>query len=1532
MAKKTGSNTKNIANQRNILPVIKNQNLSQYNDHLLLALKAKEPQKSWEDLINDLDRDFTITNWQGLLSKLTARGNQISFWLLADEEFSLEELERLNLGENPFVSDTDPLKFWLEKALVDFIKRQFIAGLPPKIKSVFSARVRYYTNSLSELLSAIQLFPDQLNEPEQKKEYANFVAQFRVTFHNLKTALETSTPPIMLDELNTKNFNDWTESQQKSFDTIFTKTVLERLKGSVKRMKNLTKSTAELFSKPLFPSSIISKKYPIDYEELYQKAQTDYPDIAQQIADLEDQIIQGGDSDALDKEIEACYWKIYLEELKIKDANLANILQVLHDHKFDYSVLNQDPVLRSAFFDFLIETKVEQMEDEHTLELFGNDPDQLKDFLKQLVDFSSDTLNVNGYTFKIERELLDGANLALDSLWEFANNKELPLKITLSGVNTAGLWVADRELFDHLFISDAEANGQPWTYDKVELKGEKIGKLLVLLKMGAANVQDSLDPESESAKKRKNFQDDLQKQHEITKNMRKVHKKDASENPSEDADEEALKNATPEEKRKAFLEVWKSIKGENTEASDGGFIIGAEVYFTHTESSLPPYTNRANAWKKFRITDIDRVNGTFKAKCYGTELKLWSWEEGKEFDFHFEDFESFFINNDKLLEKPFKMLPWTHDLKTTYNKMLEGGVCSENLFRDAQFEDGKLKLTELNAEGKEVTEEVKYFGYDGDSDPKKAVLYETKRNSDHTVTIKSTNFLNKEWEARYHEKKMSYPDFLIFLQEKQLTPKTEAIAKREKQKIDDIHSSQHRKLKRVSIHSLVFSVKNIWKKINDGVSDYQKAQDEACLDWLTGDVGIYNLLNKGLWWLAPALSDTLTALQDKVVSEKEKKNWGSIEQRLKIFKGVEFPDIFSSGKDPATGQRLRQLDACLPKGKTLKDILISRQCVINNGALRPIMAAAMIANLKQGKGLYRGMSEYDNQALWVQCLLGPEHYQRYLEYRKKIQADIDSGAGDADQLRDLLVKSEVNYIVWNIQNAHGNDKYFGSVKDKNRQALKKIYSNEFANQLNSAAEEITGHGAVEWACGKYKKMNTFNVVEEEFKKNIASSRIESGLGALKRMGELAKTRQQRQTLEAAMSYVTMTGILNKYAGKETMTWFDGLARSLMLPTAFFADKPFHQHYAWHLLDQVPVQPRFSEAMKEGNLTESRFSKNSAEVPYKAFLGILWDWRSNNADTIDDYFLSLKTKEHKNDPILNKVKEVLWEKNPDNLDPSWRSKPKLTGHFGLNQTPAVIEQNKSYGKSGFDGKDEDERNDKATFWKELKANLEKAESDPEVKPEFFLKQFKTWFRRDGFADANDVENISMLRTIAKASKDVSKESITFEDSEYNIEFKVEAHTQKDVKNLIWYLFEGKVLKQGSCQPPVEFKKVLDFFVDYFTKHLGEICSDEVMKKVFDTGALEADDAKAGSFVNWKEYNSVIGKDDNVFAPPTEELDFTQKSKDAKQEEKRIKAWKKRYYKQDPFINRGLVDMEKHLRRINVAPPKLLSAGAGHITSS
>lgn len=1519
----------NSLNARETLQVIKNPRLSQYSDDLFSLLKANEPQKSWEELVNDLEHEFTIKNGEGLLSKLTANGNQISFWLLADEEFSLQELENLKLADNPFLADTDPLKLGLENVLVNFIKQQFISHLPRALKSAFSSRVRYYTTSLPELLSAIKNFPDQLNDLEQKREFTTFVSQFRITFHELKTAFETSAPPIVLDELNTKEFKDWTESQQKTFDTLFTKTVLERLRGRVQMMKNLTKSTAELFSKPLFPSSIISKKYPIDYEELYQKAQTDYPDIAQQIADLEDQIAQGGDVDALWREIEACYWKIYLEELKLKDNQLAEILQLLYDHQFDYSVLDQNPALRSAFFDILVETKVEQMEQDHVLELFGGDAETVKNFLKELVDFSKDTLTINGNTFKIQRQIIWGGNLSLLSLGEISKGDELPLKITLSDINSAGLSPENREFFDRLFLSNAEGEATPWTYDIIELQGNKLGKLLALLMMWGSSLVDTIDTESESAKKWAKFQEDIQKQYEITKNTRKLHEKSWWDEHKEWEDTEK-KEKTPEERNASFLESWNSIRGEKSETPDGGFAPWAILYFSLASmpSEVPPYGEESHQWLKLKITEVDWQNGTLKARPYWTELKLWPGLEGKQFDFHFENFEEQFINNEKFSDKPFKMLPWTYDFKTTYDKMLLSWICSESLFWDAKFDDGKLKLTELTAEGKELTEEVKYFGNNA-QDPDKAVLYETKRNPDHTVTIKSTNFLDKNKEAKHHEKRMSYPDFLIFLQEKKLTPKTETIAKREKQKIDDIHSHKHRKWKWVSIHSLVFSVKNIWKKINEGIDKYQKNQDEACLDWLTSDVGIYNLLNKGLWWIAPSLSDTFTSLHDEAISGKEKKNWSAIEERIKLFKGVEFPDIFSSGKDPASGERLRQLDACLGKWKTLKDILISGTCIINDDTLRPIVAAAMIANLKQGKGLYRWMSEYDNQGLWVKTLLGPEHYARYMQHRRACQAEIDSGAPDADQLRDLLVKSEVNYIVRNIQNAHGKDKYFGSVNDSNSQILKKIYSNEFASQLNTAAEEITGQSAVEGAYGKYKKLNTFNVAEEEFKKCIKSSRIESWLGALKRMGELAKKPDQLSTLTAAMSYVTMSGILNRYAGKETMTRFDGMARSLMLPTAFFADKPYHQHYAWHVLDQVPVEPRFSEEMKnkkgekDVSLTEAMFSKDSAKVPYSDFLTKMMDWREKNATAINDYFSSLKIEDHGWDQILSKVKEVLWEKNPDNLDMSWKSNPRITGYFAINATPATIEQNKDYNKSWFAGKDEDERNAKAIFWKDLKKKLEDKEKDPNTKPDFFLRQFKTWFARDGFADMNDPENVSMLRTIREVNNRIGTD-LKFHDHDQNLDIKCsERYSKDDVEQLIWYLFKGKILRQGSCQPPKEFDDVLNFFVKYFTAHLNEISSESMLKSVFWQGATTAEGSKAEKLIPWEEYEKYIGKEDN-FLNSQEDFDpDTTGTLTPEEQKKQIKLWKKRYYRSDAFINKRLVEMEKQLKRINIAGLKKLT---------
>jgi hypothetical protein len=92
------------------------------------------------------------------------------------------------------------------------------------------------------------------------------------------------------------------------------------------------------------------------------------------------------------------------------------------------------------------------------------------------------------------------------------------------------------------------------------------------------------------------------------------------------------------------------------------------------------------------------------------------------------------------------------------------------------------------------------------------------------------------------------------------------MAEGEQVKIKDIVSHRTNKIQWVSIASLMYSIKNIWKKINDGFDAYQKEQNEACLDLLTNKLGIYKKLDNWIGWTSPALSASLTKLHDEAVS------------------------------------------------------------------------------------------------------------------------------------------------------------------------------------------------------------------------------------------------------------------------------------------------------------------------------------------------------------------------------------------------------------------------------------------------------------------------------------------------------------------------------------------------------------------------------------------------------------------------------------------------------------------------------------------
>ena len=60
-----------------------------------------------------------------------------------------------------------------------------------------------------------------------------------------------------------------------------------------------------------------------------------------------------------------------------------------------------------------------------------------------------------------------------------------------------------------------------------------------------------------------------------------------------------------------------------------------------------------------------------------------------------------------------------------------------------------------------------------------------------------------------------------------------------------------------------------------------------------------------------------------------------------------------------------------------------------------------------------------------------------------------------------------------------------------------------------------------------------------------------------------------------------------------------------------------------------------------------------------------------------------------------------------------------------------------------------------------------------------------------------------------------------------------YKQTDARDVLCYLFKGKVLRLNSAPPPKQFEDVLNFFMDYFSKGhvLSTIAQDSMLKKVF-----------------------------------------------------------------------------------------------------
>ena len=1483
----------------NLLPVVQ---------ALFNTLRSPDPTQNIEAFTSDLENKIDVNANRGILNQISAT-NAINFSFLSTEVIHLDEIKTSDLTNIPGLQDPN-LPRTFETALVKLIKNKLWSAVPWAVKRAFNQAISYHT-TLIPLINAIEQFADTFNKESERNDYKKLISDFKFTYEDIRQSLASE--GFDTSALQTGDFQSRTPDQKKLFDTMLSRTVVKRIQNRVNLMDRLITDTKDVFNNVLPPFHVIFNQYPFDREQLKAKYPTEFQDIEQMETQLSTEESEEGRK-LLSAQIEQKFREIYLHDLQISKPILANTLQKLYAHQFDFSTLT--PTESSELFSELAKMRLEQMlSDTQIREIFDLNVANFEHFFMNLFDLNSSNLQIGGYSFPIQKTVLGGARWSLTSPWDMLSEKDLPLEFKISGLNSNQISLENRQMIQKLFKNQISDD-----LDSVVLRGKEIWKLIYLYLMGKWDILDIYNPRNA-----KPLLDTFTGKTDVDPNKPAIYKpnREGPQNPENPEKPEG----TPLEK---IFSARDAMAGEKSEDPDHGLRPWAIIYLSNDESILPPYGDPSKEWLRAEITSVnlDEVDPKITAKFYGTERSLWA-EEGKELTFDSANFKRLTSKseNSNLFADSIRLLSAKKTFKEAQEALSQAGI-KPQILEQMQFENGKFVMDVDDENWKATKQEVSYLTTtDEVPDPnssamkKNPVIYKIKPNADGTVSVES-DLLDMEWEKKRYERKMSYSDFLLFLNEKNLTPKTEKQVEADKKAFEDIPSTTKRNWKRVSVQSMIYSIKNVWKNLTSKIDEYYKEQDEACLDWLVSSVGIYKMVGDTFSWI-PSVKSASDQLHYDQLSKAEKNTRKSIEDWIWKFKGMQdFSALFETGVDHPSGMTI---DSAIGKGNTLKKILLSGKSVVEDSGLRPIMAAAMIANIRQGKGLYRWLSNYDNQGLWVKCLLGDQHHQRYMKMRQDVLDRIKKpGTPDADQLQDRLKKSEIDYIVNNINNANGGQD-FGSVNDGNKQVLKQLYSSNFAWELNNAAEEVFWRKSID---GAYSKIthNNFNLAAWDFKRFIKSSRIESALANLKKMGDLARSEQHKNQLKMALSYITLSGIMNRYGDKDVRKWFDALARAYMVPTAFFAKKRENQHNARHLLDKVDAVPPFREAMKskeaitenwpaQKSLQESDFSMNAQSVEYGALLDKLRAWWWQNAKKIDDYFVGLKSKDTSLDPIERKVQDQYRESSGDRVDDDRAKNPSITGNYALLASPDVIEQNKDYNREGFGWKTIDERNDKADFRKKILSSLNDAKSK-NIKPEFFLRQFLVWFNKDYFSPTNYPEIVSWIYTAKKVRQRWEWWTMSFTVPGNNLTIRIPSgYRKRDAKDLLYYLFKGNVLNARGYPPPVEFEKVLDFFVDYFDGKLENINDDAL------SYAFWADDVKQGKNMKlWliprDEYNAKVDRNslENFWIP----------QKNQSEEDKR----KSKYYREwDLFLNKKLLDLERRLNSKGINAPVLSGVAQG-----
>ena len=1506
------------SSQNTLRSLTNSPQLQQTINSLLKALNQKNDRSAFE-FTENLQWEIDWRGGQGILFQMANPNNhimkEVDFLELKNEVIHLDELSTI-VQNGMQMPNNSPMWASFESVLVDEITREFkqLIDQSPALKPLKSDFMAHISGVRSPevLISLIDGFASNLNNANQKKEFQKIIKDYKISFSTIAQRLQAK----WLDMSSLQNsYTQWSVENKVLWDGILSQLVIDRFQGRVQDLNTLVEWSIGVFDRALPTFAIFFEKYPFDYQALQQK----YPEKWEEIETLQTQAGEAKDDATLEKinqQIQNLEFSLYLQSLSEQNAQLAQVMQKLVASNCDFSKLSS--VELDCLMKEIVEITLDKYKDKNLIKVFEQmGGSGFETFFRELFDMNKTSLKLWGVDLPITKKIIGNTAYSLQNLEDFAQ-MDLPLEFELKNIDQAGISVENRASLEALFEDEMSEDKK-----SIKLWGRDIGKLLYLWTM---SNQDKWFENFERKELLDKGIGNLFSEPDQAVNRVELEKlKDQLQD--EESPEELIEKWVKE-----LNDFWKGIKGGGSETWPQ---VWDFLYFEDSalDSMIPPYDvgwgDGSQEKVRMEITMVDNETGKISFKMYGTEIALSQNDEGVEYTLDM----SLFVEKMKERKNLIKIPRDQQDSKWIIDSLANADVSADKLWW-VKIEDGKLMFDQYDEEGNATQVEATHFAvYDKVSDQKSGfsrekIIYQTKMIDNDTVEV-TGDVPDMNWETKHYKKTMKLSDFLLFVANKHLLPKTKEQVEAELKTQGEIPGKKQRVWKWMSIRAMTSSVKTVWKDLTAKIESRYKEQDDLCLNWLIDDFWIYDKIAKIIPW--DVVKSAANSLRDEAISKVEGKTWAVIEDWLKRFEGMwDFATFFRTGKDDFTGLKQAAL-----WWKTLQQILESGETVVNNPKLRPIMAAAMIANLKKWAGLYRNVQWGENKALWVKCLLGNDHHKRYMEMKNDIIARIQAGAADSDQLQDRLKNSEIDYIVNNIRGADvGLD--FGSVKG-NDTSLRKIYSSKFAGALEGEKKQTDS--LIQEEYGKLKHQN-FEKAFNDFKSMIKSGRFERGIANLMRMVDLTgKSGYRMDQVRRAFSFVVLSGMMNRYGGdKLTRKFFDQLAITLQIPTAFWTKKRDHWDNAWHLMNKIPPaewQRSFGQYLEEKGLKKSDFSHRSWKIDYAGFMDHLWHWRDMNQAQVNGYFDSLFIREWgknekgevekpKFDPIEKKVNDQLWKRQSDKVYANWAKNPVLMSLNGLQKGVEVFQLNMGYNQNGFDWEDADVRNDKALFRKEvtndLKATLERQKNanegrgNPADIMNLFLKIFST-----RMTEADYPGLVSVLKTARYVKQNQGKK---IEVQKEGVLLNLGIYQNSDSGLILDYFLRSKLLTMRNFAPPIELQKFVEVFVQYFQDNLWEM-DDNVLKEVFWEKVLKDTDAKAKLLIPWPEYNKYNG--DEIISPDEEDSEDEEEHNTnlplSKKQQNAERNKMRKFYNQEDFLNKSIIEMERRMEKSNLRTKSL-----------